>query len=127
VGCDRPLGGIPARPWSASRSPRVIDALLPFASHPSADVRYAAVHGLMPHETPTFVEAMADLSRDSDRDVRDWATFTLAGQFESDSPSVRSALHERLADLDPRIRGEALVGLMRGRDTSIAPKNIVRI
>jgi hypothetical protein len=65
VGCDRPLGGIPARPWSASRSPRVIDALLPFASHPSADVRYAAVHGLMPHETPTFVEAMANLSRDS--------------------------------------------------------------
>jgi hypothetical protein len=37
-------------------SPRAIDVLLPFANHPSADLRYAAVHGLMPHDTPRVVE-----------------------------------------------------------------------
>jgi hypothetical protein len=102
-------------------SPRAIDALLPFVTHPSADFRDAAVHGLMPHDTPTVVEAMIKLSRDSDRNVRNWATFTLASQFDSDSPALRAALHERLAESDPEIRGEALVGLARRRDTGIAP------
>jgi HEAT repeat protein len=75
----------------------------------------------MPHDIPTVVEAMIKLSRDSDRDVRNWATFTLASQFDSESPALRVALHERLAESDPEIRGEALVGLARRRDTSIAP------
>jgi HEAT repeat protein len=102
-------------------SPRAIDGLLAFVDHPSADFRYAAVHGLMPHDTPVVVEALARLSRDADRDVRDWATFALGSQFESDSPTLRSALRERLNDTDPEVRGEALVGLARRGDTSIAP------
>lgn len=75
----------------------------------------------MPHDMPTVVQALTKLSRDVDRDVRDWATFTLGRQFESDSPSLRAALHERLTDADPEIRGEALVGLACRGDTSIAP------
>lgn len=101
--------------------PRAIDALLRFVAHPIADFRYAAVHGLMPHETPTVVDALVELSRDSDRDVRDWATFTLGSQFESDSAALRAALHERLTDPDPEVRGEALLGLARRGDASIAP------
>ena len=101
-------------------SPRAIDAILPFANHPSANLRYAAVHGLMPHDAPRVVEAMINLSRDSDPDVRNWATFTLASQFESDSPPLRSALEERLAESDPEIRGEALLGLARRQHASIA-------
>ena len=101
-------------------SPRAIDALLPFANHPTADLRYAAVHGLMPHDTPRVVEAMIILSRDSDPDVRNWATFTLASQFESDSLPIRSALEERLTESDPEIRGEALLGLARRQHRSIA-------
>jgi HEAT repeat protein len=50
----------------------------------------------MPHDTPTVVDALIQLCRDTDRDVRDWATFTLGSQFKSDSPSLRAALHERL-------------------------------
>ena len=101
-------------------SPRAIEALLPFVEHPCADFRYASVHGLMPHDTPAVVDALIRLCRDADRDVRDWATFTLGSQFESDSPSLRAALHERLTDADPEIRGEALRGLARRRDTGIA-------
>lgn len=101
-------------------SPRAIDALLPFANHPSADLRYAAVHGLMPHETPPVIDALVKLSGDTDRDVRNWATFTLASQFASDSPTLRAALRERIDDPDPEIRGEALVGLARRRDSGVA-------
>ena len=101
--------------------PRAIDALLPFVDHPSADIRYAAVHGLMPHDVPNVVTAVAKLSRDSDRDVRNWATFTLGSQFESKSPKLCDALQERVSDPDPEIRGEALLGLARRGDVSIAP------
>jgi HEAT repeat protein len=102
-------------------SPRAIEALLAFVHHPSAEFRYAAVHGLMPHDMPPVVDALVKLTQDSDRDVRDWATFTLGSQFESDSPALRAALHERLSDIDPEVRGEALLGLARRKDTTIAP------
>jgi HEAT repeat protein len=91
-------------------NPRAIPALLPFIDHTSADLRNAVVHGLMPHDIPQVVEALAKLSGDIDRDVRNWATFALGSQFESNSPSLRKALEERLADSDPEVRGEALVG-----------------
>jgi len=99
-------------------SPRTVDALLGFVDHPSADFRYAAVHGLMPHDMPIVVEALARLSRDVERDVRDWATFALGSQFDSDSPILRDALRQRLNDNDPEVRGEALLGLARRRDTT---------
>jgi HEAT repeat protein len=44
--------------------PRAIEALLPFVDNPSADIRYAAVHGLMPHDVPNVVAAVAKLTRD---------------------------------------------------------------
>jgi HEAT repeat protein len=101
-------------------SPRAIEPIMAFVSHTSADLRYAAVHGLMPHDTPLVVEALAKLSRDADRDVRDWATFALGSQLQSDSSTLRAALHDRVKDIDPEVRGEALVGLARRRDGSIA-------
>jgi HEAT repeat protein len=101
-------------------SPRAIEPILAFVVHSSGDLRYAAVHGLMPHDTPIVVEALAKLSRDVDRDVRDWATFALGSQFDSDSSALRAALHDRVNDTDPEVRGEALVGLARRRDASIA-------
>ena len=74
----------------------------------------------MPHDTSIVVEALAKLSRDVDRDVRDWATFALGSQLQSDSSQMRAALHDRVNDIDPEVRGEALVGLARRRDSTIA-------
>jgi HEAT repeat protein len=75
----------------------------------------------MPHDVPNVVAAMAKLTRDSDRDVRNWATFTLGSQFESKSPTLCAALQERVTESDPEIRGEALLGLARRGDVRIAP------
>jgi HEAT repeat protein len=101
--------------------PRAIEALLSFVDSPDADIRYATVHGLMPHDTPNVVDALAKPSRDSDRDVRNWATFALGSQFESISPTLCAALQERMTDADPEVRGEAFLGLARRGDVSIAP------
>jgi HEAT repeat protein len=75
----------------------------------------------MPHDLPAVAAALAKLSRDSDRDVRNWATFALGSQFESKSPTLCEALQERVSDPDPEVRGEALPGLARRADVSIAP------
>jgi hypothetical protein len=48
----------------------------------------------MPHDTPVVVEALSKLSTDADRDIRDWATFTLGSQFEPDSALLRKALKD---------------------------------
>jgi HEAT repeat protein len=101
-------------------SSRAIEPLLAFANHSNPEFRYAAVHGLMPHDTPSVVEALIKLSADEDRDVRDWATFTLGRQFESDSAALRSALRLRLADSDPEVRGEALLGLVRRNEPNVS-------
>jgi HEAT repeat protein len=87
-------------------SARAIDLLLPFANHPSGNLRYAAVHGLMPHDTPRVVEAMINLSRDSDPEVQ------LQGEFHGDWAVEGAGLlgdarfTPALEDLKGRITGE---------------------
>jgi len=63
------------------------------------------------------------LSKDQDRDVRDWATFALGSQTDLDTSELREALRTRLSDDDPEVRGEAMVGLSRRHDEHL--KNAV--
>jgi HEAT repeat protein len=66
--------------------------------------------------SPAAITALILLSKDQDRDVRDWATFALGSQTDLDTSELREALRARITDTDPEIRGEALVGLGRRRD-----------
>ncbi|HSR99953.1 MAG TPA: HEAT repeat domain-containing protein [Kofleriaceae bacterium] len=90
-------------------------------NHPDAVVRHGVVLGLLTMETPTAIEALLELSRDSDVDVRDWATFALGSQIDVDTPQIRDALRNRLSDPDDETRYEALCGLARRKDASIVP------
>lgn len=65
--------------------------------------------------TGAVVEGLVALTEDTDEEVRDWATFGLA-QLHVDSTQVRDALVRRLADENPDVAGEALVGLARRGD-----------
>jgi hypothetical protein len=55
------------------------------------------------------------LSRDSDAEVRDWATTALAA-LDADTPVLRAALAERLDDADRDTVAEAAQGLARRQD-----------
>lgn len=90
--------------------------LVVLADHPSRDVRYGVSYGLAGQDDPQAIRALIQLTKDSDRDVRDWATFALGSQTELDTSELREALRDRLTDADPEVRGEALVGLARRHD-----------
>jgi len=99
--------------------PGCIKALLHLKQHRDADVRYAIVHSLSGHEDNHAIQALIELSSDDDQDVRNWATFGIGSQIDTDTAEIRNALLARLQEADPEIRGEALVGLVRRNDKRV--------
>jgi HEAT repeat protein len=89
-------------------------------SHPDENVRLAVVHGLSCQDDPIAVASLISLSVDSDRDVRNWATFGLGSMTSVDSSALREALLARIKEPDEEISGEALVGLALRGDTRVA-------
>jgi HEAT repeat protein len=73
------------------------------------------------YEDPRAVDALIDLSHDQDAQVRDWATFALGEQIPLDTPVVREALADRLADPDDETRHEAIMGLALRGDRRVIP------
>lgn len=101
--------------------PRAITPLIPLASHFETAVRRAVVSGLSRHDDHRAVCTLIELSQDTDDDVRNWASFGIAQQIDLDTPALRDALALRLADHDPEIRGEAMIGLGRRGDSRALP------
>lgn len=96
--------------------------LLAFLDHESAEVRYAVVCAILTIESDLAINMLIRLSQDSDTKVRDWATFGLGSQIDTDSVEIRDALFCRVADPDIETRGEALLGLaVRGDARVVAP------
>jgi HEAT repeat protein len=91
------------------------------ASHSDARVRYAVAVCLGPRPEDDATRTLIALTKDDDRDVRDWATFGLGDMSDADSPDVRAALVARLVDLDEEVRGEALVGLANRGVKDVTP------
>lgn len=99
----------------------VIAPALRFRGHVDSEVRHGVVLALMGHEDVQAIEALIELTSDPEAHVRDWATFALGTQVEVDTPDLRDALMERLADNDDDTRCEALVGLARRGDRRVLP------
>lgn len=64
------------------------------------------------------LHSLIALTRDPDRANRDWATLLLA-QLDLDTADVRQALVAAAADVDPYVRGEAILGIAQ-RDRAAA-------
>jgi HEAT repeat protein len=89
-------------------------------SHASPEVRYAVAFCLGGRDDELAIQTLERLSRDEDADVRNWATFGLGTLSKADTPALRDALLERLADDDADVRGEAMRGLALRRDVRAA-------
>lgn len=95
------------------------------AAHADPAIRLAVAFAIASiGSTPPSGEALAALirlSRDSDVEVRDWATFGLGTLSNADGPDVRAALLARAEDSYSEARAEALFGLAIRRDPRAVP------
>jgi len=112
--------------------PAAVEMMIPYASHPEPDVRFAVVSALHRQRDPRAIETLIELSRDESGRVRDWATFGLGNQVGSDDPDAQGepavdtsalldALADRLTDPHEDARCEAIVGLAMRRDARVLP------
>jgi HEAT repeat protein len=101
------------------RAPAAIGPASRFRRHDDPDVRHAVVWALTGHEDAQAIGFLIELTEDPEAHVRDWATFALGSQVETDTPTLRGALIERLDDEDDDTRCEALLGLARRGDRRV--------
>jgi methionyl-tRNA formyltransferase len=95
--------------------PHGIERLAGWARHPDPRVREGVAFALGGWRDERALAALAELAGDPVQDVRDWATFALGTLAPHDTPALRDALAERLADPNPDTRLEAVHGLaLRG-------------
>lgn len=103
-------------------NPDAVPLVLAYGSHSDANVREAVAFALgsFPND-PHSVKFLLLLLRDTDEDVRDWATFTLGVLSDADSEEVREALVGCLNDSLEDVREEAIAGLAKRNDLRVLP------
>ena len=114
-----------ARAFGFRNDPRAVEPLLAWRGHVEASMRFMVACSLRSCRTPDnearVVDALIELTGDTDGAVRDYALFGLR-ELEVDSAPVRDAMLRRVRDPDVSAAGEALVGLARlGDARAIAP------
>ncbi len=96
-----------------------IKLLVSFKEHRSYKVRYGVVLSISGLTNTEAIEALLILSKDKKELVRDWATFGLGTQIDTDTVAIREALWERTQDIAPDIRIEAIYGLAKRGDVQV--------
>ncbi|NGO49229.1 ankyrin repeat domain-containing protein [Streptomyces ureilyticus] len=105
------------------QDPAALPEILRHARHADTGVRRAvavALCGLVPASHAEGVARLVALSRDVDRDVRNWATTALA-VLDADTPALRDALAALLGDADAEVVAEAARGLAVRQDSRAIP------
>jgi HEAT repeat protein len=111
------------------RTPEIVQAVSRFKDHPDEDVRFGVVMGLLWSQQDEAIATLIELTRDTDEDVRNWATFGIGQIFETaeepqrfDTLAIRQALFDRLDDPHWETGREALDGLTLRRDNRIVDR-----
>lgn len=100
--------------------------LISLAQHRSEDIRWRVAWALPipnmrdPEWDRRVIDTLMQLLADSEPQVRDWATFSLA-MTDEDSPQLRQALLERMEDTDFNTRSEAAIGLAKRKEPRGVP------
>ena len=108
--------------------PRAIPLLVRYSTHPESEIRFAvACAGGRFANEPPIVVVLLELMRDSDEDVRDWATFGLGSLGTTDTPEIRDAFADLLNDPSSDVADEALAALAQRRDQRALPIILERL
>lgn len=96
-----------------------VGLLSTYKTHKSLIVRHSLVSALCTVENEKAIDTLIELSNDKDSDIRDWATFGLGSQLETDNDKIRTALWNRVSDKDEGAKFEAISGLAQRKDNRI--------
>ena len=96
-----------------------VEFLSSFRTHKSVYVKYSLVSALSTIEKDIAIDTLIKLSSDRDSDIRDWATFGIGSQIDTDNEKIRTALWNRISDKDEGARFEAICGLAQRKDKRI--------
>lgn len=96
-----------------------ISKLIEYKNHSYSEVRFELTLALSCLEYNNAINTLIELSNDKDSDIRNWATFGLGRQLETDSESIRKALWNRINDIHFETKSEAIVGLASRKDEKV--------
>lgn len=96
-----------------------IDIVCSFKNHKSVNVRHGLVSAILAIDKTKPINTLIQLTKDKDSDIRDWATFGIGTQIETDNLIIRETLWERINDSDENTRFEAIFGLAKRKDQKI--------
>ncbi len=93
-----------------------VDKLATFKTHPNHNVRDSLVFSHLGQEHNAAIQILIYLSKDKNTDVKNWATFGLGTQIDTDNEEIRNALWARVNDKHEETRFEAITGLCIRKD-----------
>lgn len=102
--------------------PADLPTILSFLTHSDPDVRHSVAFTLGSFSSnPEAIQGLLKLMQDTDKHVRDWATFGLGKEAKPDSPEIRDAFLKRVRDRHRDTREEAIAGLSNRKDLRVLP------
>ncbi|WP_299158800.1 hypothetical protein [uncultured Tenacibaculum sp.] len=96
-----------------------VELLCSFQNHKSVYIKHSLIFSLLTIEKNSAIDTLIKLSNDKDPHIRDWSTFGIGSQIETDNEKIRTALWNRVSDKNNETKFEAILGLAQRKDKQI--------
>ncbi len=100
-------------------SERQILKLTSFKNIQDGAVKFAMVSAFTGLEHSKAINTLIEFSKVDDPGIRNWSTFGIGTQIQSDSEAIRNALWDRVDDSDFETKNEAIFGLAKRKDKRV--------
>lgn len=96
-----------------------IKKLIAFKTIKNSSIRQGLVSSLLGLDNNQAIDTLIDLSNDKIPSIRNWATFGIGSQIDTDNDKIRKALWNRIVDKNQDTKLEAIVGLANRKDVKV--------
>ena len=101
-----------------------IDKLISFKTTENSSVRLGLVSSLLGLDNNQAIDTLIYLSNDTVSSIRNWATFGIGSQVETNNDKIKKALWNRVKDKNQDTKLEAIVGLAHRNEIKV--KEIIK-
>jgi hypothetical protein len=96
-----------------------INKLIAFKTSNNSSVRQGLVSSLLGVDNNKAIDTLIDLSNDKVPSIRNWATFGIGSQIETNNNKIKKALWNRIIDKNQDVKLEAIVGLAHRKEIKV--------